>query len=86
MSWKRGKGSVEVELANVQSYIEMVDPDLRGDGKGDPGVIQIVRAGQNKKEQHDEDLGKVFKLLGFIGFGALSTVVIEILRMFAVVK
>ena len=28
MSWERGKGSVEVELANVQSYIESIDPEL----------------------------------------------------------
>lgn len=31
MSWKRGKGTVEVELANLQSYVENIDPDLRDD-------------------------------------------------------
>lgn len=73
MSWKRGKGTVEVELANLQSYVENIDPDLRGDGN-DPGVIAIVRENEAKKKQRDKDNRWMLALIGMI------PILIEVLR------
>ena len=42
MAYERGSGSVEVELARVQSWIEQADPDLYG-RNGDDGVIREHR-------------------------------------------
>lgn len=83
MSWERGKGSVEVELANVQSYIESIDPELRGDGVK-KGVISIVRSNEDKKEQRDEDIGKILKVLAWIGPVAVVSLILQVLRFFKV--
>jgi hypothetical protein len=40
MPWKRGNCSVEVELANVQGWIEDADPKLNGNGR--PGLFETV--------------------------------------------
>ena len=39
MPWERGEGSVEVELANIQSWVERIDVELNGKNGGD-GVIR----------------------------------------------
>lgn len=54
MSWKRGNGTVEVELSNVQSWIEAVDPDLNGQN-GNPGIIRMVRENKAALDQKDKD-------------------------------
>lgn len=43
MAFRRGTGSVEVELARLQSWVENADEDLYGKGEGDVGVIQEHR-------------------------------------------
>lgn len=42
MAYERGQGTVEVELARVQSWVEQADPDLYG-RNGDDGVIREHR-------------------------------------------
>lgn len=54
MSWKRGTGTVEVELSNVQSWIETVDPELCGQN-GNPGIIRMVRETKAAQDQKDKD-------------------------------
>lgn len=46
MAWRRGNGSVEVELANVQSQVERWSDDLDGGS----GVISIVRTEVAERE------------------------------------
>lgn len=46
MSWRRGRGTVQVELANVQSKIEDWSDDL----DGEVGLIQTIRNEQAERK------------------------------------
>ena len=86
MPWKRGKGTVEVELANVQSYIETVDPILYGQN-GNPGMIREFYDDRAKRIQHDEDMRVIRRLvLWLISPSAGLTLIAEVLRVFKLVK
>lgn len=54
MSWRRGTGTVQVELSNVQSWIEATDPELNGQS-GVPGIIRIVRETKAAEDQKEKD-------------------------------
>lgn len=67
MPWKRGNGPVEVELANVQSLLETIDPELHGDGTdNNPGVVAIVRNDKAAREQRHSDLRFLVVLAGLV--------------------
>ena len=55
MPWKRGTGSVEVELSNVQSWIEQTDRVLNGEN-GEKGLIRTFQTDKDKQAQRDEDM------------------------------
>jgi len=63
MPWQRGEGSLEVELSNVQSWVEAIDPKLNGNGR--KGLI----------EQFWEDRafikGAMWVLMGKAGFDTI---------------
>jgi len=78
MSWKRGRGSIQVELANVQSKIETWSEVL----DGDDGVIQYI---QNERSERDA-LRKLIKAslwVGglFVGAPAFTLSIIELVRL-----
>ena len=54
MAWRRGNGSVDIELANTQSWIEGADTDLYGQN-GDPGMIRLFWADRAAREQREKD-------------------------------
>lgn len=86
MPWVRGKGTVQVELANVQSWIETNDPVLNGKN-GDPGMIRLFHDDRAKQEQRDKDIGILIKVVAWV-FGPMSLIeiVLSVLRALHVIK
>ena len=84
MTWRRGTGSVELELSRAQQWIEDIDPVLRGDGSN-PGLIRSYQKDKDKQEQRDEDLLKLLKLIAWIGPVAVASLAMNILRAFKVI-
>lgn len=82
MAWKRGRGTLQVELANVQSQVEYWSCELDGTGGGDEGMIQ---------EWHDDkaqraalrSFVKIAVALGglLVGVPASALTIIEIVKM-----
>lgn len=75
MPWTRGSGSVEVELARTQDWIEAADPELHGHN-GEKGVIRQIY----------ED--RAFIRGAFWVFGLLSggSLLIQLLHLAGIVK
>ena len=65
MAWKRGSGSFDVELANVQSWIETTDPDLYGP-YGDDGVIREFRDEKAAEAQRAKDMATLIRLARWV--------------------
>ena len=79
MSWVRGKGSVEVELANIQSWIERIDPILNGNGR--PGLLTVISDYlAAEAERQIERKRKEDRNVRMVGLFMAIPVVLEILR------
>jgi len=78
MAWRRGRGTVQVELANVQSKIETWSEAL----DGDEGMIQYI---QNERSEREALKGLIKGALWlgglFIGAPAFALSLIELVRM-----
>ena len=85
MPWKRGTGSVEVELSNVQSWIEQTDRVLNGEN-GEKGLIRIFQTDKDKQAQRDEDMMRLFKIIVWV-FGPTSALglLLSLLRAIKVI-
>jgi hypothetical protein len=80
MSWRRGAGTVEVELANCQSKIESWSGELDGEN----GVISIVRT-QVAEHEATQRLIKGALWVGglFVGLPAFLVSGIELYKLIA---
>lgn len=86
MSWARGSGTVEQELARCQYWIEDIDPELNGKN-GDKGVIREFREDKAANAQRDADLRSFMKFIAwFIGIAQSAGLVAIILRAAGVIK
>jgi hypothetical protein len=65
MSWSRGQGDTDYELARAQSWIERADIDLYGPD-GDDGVIREHQNDRAARMQRDKDLTGLIKLIGWV--------------------
>lgn len=75
MAWRRGTGSVEVELSRCQDWIETNDSELNGHN-GDKGVIRDYW-------ESKASLKGAMAVLIFFGGGDF---IIQILRLIGIVK
>lgn len=75
MAYVRGNASVEVELARIQSWVEDVDPEL----KGEKGMIREWRDHQAERRS----LMNFFKVIAAV-LGGLTAIqaAMEILKAF----
>lgn len=64
MAFKRGTGSVQVELARLQSWTESTDVDLYGAGNGDLGVIREHRDDRAERVGTDKFVKKAVGVMG----------------------
>jgi len=80
MPWRRGNGSVEVELASVQTWIETNDPVLNG-RNGDKGLTRDFYDGKAAADQRAKDLSLLFKIGAYIiGPASVGTLFLSIAR------
>ena len=78
MSWRRGRGTVQVELANVQSKIEDWSDDLDGEG----GVIQSFRTEATERAAFIKFVKAALWVGGLIvGLPAFALSVIEVVKI-----
>lgn len=84
MSWKRGDGDTDLELSKVQSWIERADIDLYGPD-GDSGIVTDQKNQKARKAQRDEDLGKVYRIVGWVGVGSIISLILSALRAFNII-
>ena len=78
MTWRRGSGTVTVELANVQSKLEAWSTDLDGEN----GVISIIRT-QRAEHEATQKLIKLALWIGslFVGLPAFLVSGIELYKI-----
>lgn len=73
MAFRRGSGTVNVELARLQSWVEQADPDLYGDDRT-KGVIkeheEIMMREATEKDQHSKSTQRTVMLCAV--FGAIT--------------
>jgi hypothetical protein len=74
MPWKRGDDTVEVELANVQTWIESTDIELHGNGS--KGMIR----------QFWEDRSYIKGAVAVLMFFGGGTFLLDLLRVLGVIK
>ena len=65
MSWTRGNGSTDYELARTQWWIENADVELHGPD-GDDGVIREWRDYKTARDQRDKDVTLMIKTVAWI--------------------
>jgi hypothetical protein len=85
MPWKRGTGSLEVELSSLQGWAERVDLDLYGPN-GDTGEIGVARRERAKQEQHELEMAKLYSIIKWLFVVAGSGLGLEIARAFGWIK
>ena len=82
MSWTRGSGTTDQELARAQWWIERADVDLYGPD-GDDGVIREHRDGRAAQGQQDKDIVTLIKIIGWVvGLPATGAFILSLLRAF----
>lgn len=80
MPYRRGTETVEVELSRLQSWIELADPDLYGDGK-EIGVIREHRNALAEKAGTDKFYKRMVAIMGILGGVPAVIKILELLHV-----
>lgn len=78
MPYRRGSGSVEVELSKLQSWVEQSDPILFGTGGEDRGLVREHQDDRQERKVLEKEHAKAQSrtLLLCACFGAVPVVIL----------
>jgi hypothetical protein len=82
VSWKRGNGTVQVEIANLQSWVERTDEELYGTDGEDIGMIQEWRDDRAARRALRSYIKAAVVAGGLVvGVPSMILAIVEVVRM-----